>query len=350
MVNKFTPIVNQPYLINKYTMLHILQGKGGIQVDFQNYHDWTDKIIFLDKGQYIKFLSDGFLVRRIEFEDEIQFRDKEVRVLFKHLVSLGYINFQECIDCQKYLSDTVLAPNSIDIIDVSSQQWHWQNPFKANKEEYHVIFDIKELIDQQHKQHLSNTDISQLISQYDLNAHALYSNKIGMTIKSMLGNKRLLETKKEIAFSEKSIKEIAYEFGYKDPAYFNRVFKSNTGKTPTEFRKTLDFEKIDLFVQDLYELLHEFHSEQRKIDFYADKMHMSVKTLSKKVKDKLQISLGQLIRQQLIQTAKQYLEQGLAIKEVAYKLGFEEANHFTTFFKHYTHISPSEYHHKKYQE
>ena len=36
--------------------------------------------------------------------------------------------------------------------------------------------------------------------------------------------------------SEKSISEIAYELGFGHPSHFTRLFKSKTGKSPTEFR------------------------------------------------------------------------------------------------------------------
>ncbi len=77
--------INKIYQIEKHTLIHILSGDGSIQVDFNNYYDWHDKAIFLEKGQYIKFLSDNFVVRKYEFFDEDKFYNNEVRVLFKHL-------------------------------------------------------------------------------------------------------------------------------------------------------------------------------------------------------------------------------------------------------------------------
>ena len=70
MIEKFQPELNKVYFINKYTMYHILKGSGGIEVDFKSYHDWSDKLIFLEQGQYIKFLSENFTVRKIEFKNE----------------------------------------------------------------------------------------------------------------------------------------------------------------------------------------------------------------------------------------------------------------------------------------
>lgn len=329
-------------------MMHIMEGTGGIQVDFKNFHKWTDKLIFLEKGQYIKFLSDGFVVRTIEFDDEEIFRSKDFRVLFKHLVSLGYINFDECEECQVYLENSIFSRPS-GILDISSQQWYWQNPFNADSEEYHVIFDVKDIIDNQFRNHLSNEDIVKLIGHYELNPQAIYTQKVGITIKGLLREKRLLESKKAIAFTDKSIKEISHDFGYNDTAYFNRTFKSHTGSTPLEFREQTEFEERDTFVQNLYELLHQYHAEQRSVDFYAQKMNLSVKTLSKKVSEKLQISLGQLLRQEVMKTAKKYLADNLPIHEIAFLLHFEESNHFSAFFKHHTGITPSEYQKQKVQ-
>lgn len=36
--------------------------------------------------------------------------------------------------------------------------------------------------------------------------------------------------------TDKNIKEIALEMNFKDEFYFSRIFKSKTGKTPTEYR------------------------------------------------------------------------------------------------------------------
>lgn len=329
-------------------MFQILSGHGSIEVDFKTYLNWQDKIIFLEKGQYIKFLSDDFIVRQIVFDDETVFKNKDIRVLFKHLISLGYINFNECQDCQKYLTQTIFSNTTSDIVDVSSKQWFWQNPFHANKDEYHIIFDIKDIIDSEFKNHLTNNELVSIINENGYQAQALIKDKIGLSIKNLLTNKRVLESKKELAFTDKSVKEISYDLGYKDTAYFNRVFKSQTHKTPKEFRSNFDFSKRDTFSQNIIELLQRHHKKERSLEFYADKMHLSVKALSKKVKDKMNVSLGQLIRQELTQTSRLLLSQDSTINEVAYALGFEEPNHFSAFFKKYSGETPTQFKNKKH--
>ena len=124
-----------------------------------------------------------------------------------------------------------------------------------------------------------------------------------------------------------------YEHGFKDPAYFNRVFSKMSGASPNKFREDVDFHSRDTFLPELYQLLETHHMGQRSAGFYASKMHVSIRTLSKKVKDRLNITLGQLIRMELIKTAKSLLQADNNIKEIAFELGFAEANHFSSFFQ-----------------
>ena len=146
MVQKIKAEINKVYFINKYTLVHIIEGTGNIQVDFKSYNDWSDKAIFLEKGQYIKFMSDDFIVRFIDFPDDIVFKSKDVRVLFKHLISLGYINFNECKDCQNFLNNSVFNKNMSNLIDVSTEQWFWQNPFRAQKMNINSFLMLKMLL------------------------------------------------------------------------------------------------------------------------------------------------------------------------------------------------------------
>lgn len=348
MVEKLIPEINKVYFINQHTLIHILSGTGSIQVDFKNYTDWQDKAIYLEKGQYIKFMSDDFIVRKIQFPNEAVYHNKEVRVLFKHLISLGYIDFSTCEECHLFLTNTIFSNNLKSIIDVSSKQWYWQNPFQATKEEYQIIFDVKDVIDAEYNNGLTNKDIVSLIDESDLNPQALVKDKIGLSVKKLLNQKRLIESQKEIAFTDKSIKEIAYEHGFHDPAYFNRVFKTATGSNPKDYRNTFDYANRDQFSQDIFALLKEFHTEEKTAEFYADKFNISVKTLSRKVRQKMNTSLGELLRVEILNTAKSMLIADESITNIASHLKFEEPNHFSAYFKRYTGITPTAFKSKKY--
>jgi len=46
----------------------------------------------------------------------------------------------------------------------------------------------------------------------------------------------LLEAKRELLYTSKSVSEIAYAIGFEDPAYFTRFFSQRTGSSPSRFR------------------------------------------------------------------------------------------------------------------
>lgn len=67
----------------------------------------------------------------------------------------------------------------------------------------------------------------------------LCQRQLNCSAQELIHNRVLLEAKRLIHTSEKSIKEIAYSLGFDDPAYFSNFFKSKTGLTPRQFRAQL---------------------------------------------------------------------------------------------------------------
>ncbi|KUJ61258.1 hypothetical protein AR687_13805 [Flavobacteriaceae bacterium CRH] len=65
------------------------------------------------------------------------------------------------------------------------------------------------------------------------------------TVKSLTGSPvsihiqeaSIMEAKRLLYFTDKNVKEIAYEVGYDEPVYFGKLFKKVTNLTPLEFRK-----------------------------------------------------------------------------------------------------------------
>lgn len=63
----------------------------------------------------------------------------------------------------------------------------------------------------------------------------------GNPVSFLIQQRVILEAKRLLCYSDKSIKEIAAELGYDDYSYFTRLFVKVTGMTPLNFRaKNLD--------------------------------------------------------------------------------------------------------------
>ena len=53
----------------------------------------------------------------------------------------------------------------------------------------------------------------------------------------MIQERILLEAKRSLKYTGESVKSIAYDLGFDDPAYFSRLFSKKEGMTPLEYRK-----------------------------------------------------------------------------------------------------------------
>jgi AraC-like DNA-binding protein len=65
----------------------------------------------------------------------------------------------------------------------------------------------------------------------------LCRKNLGASATQLIQQRVLLEAKRLLQSTEHSVKEIAFELGFIDHAYFSNFFKSQTGATPTEFRE-----------------------------------------------------------------------------------------------------------------
>ena len=63
--------------------------------------------------------------------------------------------------------------------------------------------------------------------------------KFDLTLTRILHTRLILEAKREIAYGRKSFKEISFELGFSDQAYFSRFFKVQTGMMPAGFRSRM---------------------------------------------------------------------------------------------------------------
>jgi len=95
--------------------------------------------------------------------------------------------------------------------------------------------------------------------------------------------------------------------------------------------------KFNLFVENHYKSRHD-------VKFYADLLHKSPKTLSNAFAIYGNKSPLQVIQDRLTLEAKRlFYYTDKSAKEVASELGFEDAAHFSKFFKNQTSVNPSDF-------
>lgn len=98
------------------------------------------------------------------------------------------------------------------------------------------------------------------------------------------------------------------------------------------------------YVNDFMRLVHQHHTSERSVSFYAERLSISAKYLSLIVKTVTGRSATEIIDSYVILEAKNLLRfSDKNIQQVAYALNFPNQSSFGKYFKHLTGMSPSEY-------
>lgn len=97
-------------------------------------------------------------------------------------------------------------------------------------------------------------------------------------------------------------------------------------------------------LQIFNELIEKNFLKHRAVGFYAATLHTHPNHLNYIVKKTTGLTAKQTIMNRLVSEAKYLLvSTTLSVKEVAYELGFEDPNHFVSFFKKQQHKTPTQY-------
>ena len=230
-----------------------------IQVDFQEFNMKTDALLFINpnviikpcetvNGQLIYFNRDFYC---------IEIHDQEVAcdgILYNNVFEIPFIqlNGNQSKDIQNIIQEIKTEMINEDanteemlrillklIILKSTRIWKQQHQLAENTQQADVQFlrKFSKLVEQHYKTHHTVADYAELLFVTPKNL----SKKIGLISKStpndIIKDRIILESKRLLAHTKMTVKEIAYSLNYEDDAYFVRFFTKNAGISPTSFRK-----------------------------------------------------------------------------------------------------------------
>ncbi|WPU92938.1 AraC family transcriptional regulator [Mucilaginibacter sabulilitoris] len=121
------------------------------------------------------------------------------------------------------------------------------------------------------------------------------------------------------------------EYFWKD---YNPIYEGNRSSQIVKiFKRTLEQHYRDLRAGKVHQVF--------RLQDYADGQNLHPNYLSNVIKTKTGKSISTWIAEKTIAEAKSMLQNSsVSIKEIAFLLGFSEANHFSNYFKKYTDTSP----------
>ena len=250
-----------PHLHDFYSIFWIESGEAIHATEFVEYSLKADTILFvppglkhrmyIDKsvgGTYILFNEDFIQYNRkkhVPLKEYRLFNNSEFKSLItvspgerKKLNNITGMIFEEIQKSDDYSQDIVL--NLLHLFLLESRrifdQQNQEHKEVAEETPDNTIIRFKQLIEENFTKEKSVSPYAEMLNINSSCLNELTKRTTGITAGELIRNRVIDETKKLLYSSSLSGKEIAFQLGFDDPAYFSRFFKKYTGTTLKEFR------------------------------------------------------------------------------------------------------------------
>jgi len=235
-----------------YELVFFTEGNGTHRIDFTDYPIAPNRIYFLSPGQIHEMKSQGRKGYVIAFSKEILYHIQTIEnlsfsQLFHHPENRYSIDISSGNESAFHTLILLLENETSRTIENKNLIRNYLSALLISALEYSPYIEKDKLKDRIMKLSLeiNKSFITERSGSYYANKlsislkhlNDITNETLGKTVTQLIHERIILEAKREIAYTGKTIKEIAYELDFKDPAYFNRFFKKFMNMTPEEFRK-----------------------------------------------------------------------------------------------------------------
>jgi AraC family transcriptional regulator, transcriptional activator of pobA len=246
--------------IHKHTFYEILWTEKGISrqtIDYKEYEVLPNSLFFISpnqvhqfeewkplKGGTILFTEDFFLLNHNNKDKlfELSFLDNFYANPCIQLDKKNFADIKQTIDLitieQKRTDKSQSITQSLlHILLVQVQRCIDTETEKTVSKKYLILFkQFKNLLDKHFAENKTTTFFAQ---QLHITAHHLnLITKVvtGKTASEVIRARSILEAKRLLTFTDRTVSEIAFELNYTDSSYFAKTFKSETNVSPMEFK------------------------------------------------------------------------------------------------------------------
>ncbi|KLT71613.1 helix-turn-helix domain-containing protein [Flavobacterium sp. ABG] len=254
---------------NYFSLIWITKGKGTIKADFAEHHFNTDSLLAFSPYQpFMICTKEDIQGIAIHFHPDfycILKHQKEVScngVLFNNVYQPPFTavtdqakaTFQMVIDQIKTeLQNTAIAQYELLIsylkiflitaTRLKTDQSEEPKPLPDSKEPF-ILQNLKDAIEDNFKTKHSAGHYAELLNISPKALAKLSKNYFNKTLTDLIAERIIIEAKRELYMTNKTVKEIAYELGYDDEHYFSRFFKTNADVSPQLYRETIGFGRM----------------------------------------------------------------------------------------------------------
>lgn len=251
-----------PHRHNYYEILYFKESGGNHEIDFASHPVVANSLHFISPEQvhllrrekhvtgFVLSFSKDFCYAEtagIEFIDSFPFfnnpysasivrlKGKEQKNIAELIAKIQTEYFSSGEDKANVLSSylTILLVTAKRLYEPQSNSG---KPMPARSE---LTRKFKQAVEKHFIKVKSVNEYSEMLSITSGHLNDTVHHDTGRTASEIIHERIILEAKRLLYRSEKSVKEIAHSLGYDDPSYFVKFFKSHAQDTPENFRKRI---------------------------------------------------------------------------------------------------------------
>ena len=252
--------------LNYYSLIWIQKGKGKVKVDFSEYDFTQNQLLAFApyqpfmltstkeiRGIAIHFHPDFFCIHKHHqevacsgvlfnniYEPPYVTIDEATQKTFEMLLEQIKTEMQNPALAQYELLNSYLKIFLISASRLKKEQQPKTSSDITDKEPF-ILQNLKSFIEIHFKIKHSPSDYADLLNITPKALAKITKKHFNKTLSNLIAERIIIEAKRELYLTNKSVKEIAYKLGYEDEHYFSRFFKTNANVSPQLYRDTVGF-------------------------------------------------------------------------------------------------------------
>ena len=256
---------------NYYSLIWITEGGGKVKADFAEYDFGKDNLFAFSpyqpfmfstsniKGIALHFHPDFFCIHKHQtevacngvlfnniYQPPFTFIDESSKSVLMLLVEQMKSEMKSRALAQYEILVSYLKIFLITTSRLKSQQQPETLESVADTGEPFILQSLKKAIEKDFKKKHSASEYAESLNISAKALAKITKNYFNKTITELISERIIIEAKRELYLTKKTIKEIAYELGYDDEHYFSRFFKTNADVSPQLYRETVGFGRGDV--------------------------------------------------------------------------------------------------------
>jgi AraC-like DNA-binding protein len=251
---------------NYYTILWITTGAGNLKADFSEYEVAANNLMAFSpyqpfmlsganlRGVAIHFHPDFYCIHKHQAEvacNGVLFNniyqppfvavDEVATATFNMVIQQMEAGVQQVALAQYELIVSYLKIFLITASRLKTQQQVMEKGAAETHKEPFILQTLKDAIERDFKTIHSPAEYANALNISPKALAKLTRTHLNKTPGDLIAERIIIEAKRELYLTNKTVKEIAYGLGYDDEYYFSRFFKTNAEVSPQFYRETVGF-------------------------------------------------------------------------------------------------------------